>query len=114
MKKLILTGLSLIFAITLTFAQEAKVEQKAQETVVILTEKLTLTDDQQAAVYPIVLEVKTAKLALKADTALSAEQLQKELVKISSAADMKIAAQLTEEQKVAFTKYVEERNAEKK
>jgi len=113
MKKLILTGLSFLFALTLTFAQEANPEQKAQETVVKLTEKLTLTTEQQTAVYPIILEAKTAKAAIKANEELSEEAAKEELAKITADADTKVAAQLTDEQKALYAKYIEERNAAK-
>ncbi len=113
MKKLILTGLSFLFAITLAFAQQIDVEQKTKETVAILTEKLTLSDEQQAAIYPIVLEAKKAKYALKADTSLSAEDLQQQLKTIKGGSNSKIMEQLNDEQKELFKKYIEEGKKEK-
>ncbi len=108
MKKLILTGLGFLFAITLTFAQEIDVEQKAKETVATLTEKLTLSDEQQAAIYPIVLEAKRAKFSLKADTALSADDLQQQLRTLKEGSNSKIIEQLTDEQKELFQKHLDE------
>lgn len=113
MKKLILTGLSLMFAVTLTFAQQGTPEEKAQATIVKLTEKLSLTEEQKTAVYPIVLEGKTAMQALEENKELTPEQRQAELAKVAAATDAKIAEQLTEEQKAAFTKHLEEQGEEK-
>ncbi len=114
MKKLILTGLSLMFAVTLTFAQQGTPEEKAQATVVKLAEKLSLTDVQKTTLYPIVLEAKTTMHALKENTELTPEQRKEELAKVKAATDTKIAEQLTEEQRAAFAKHIEERDAEKK
>lgn len=113
MKKLILTGLSFLFAITLTFAQQGTPEEKATETVTKLTEKLALTEEQQASVYNIVLEQTTAKYALKADTTLSEDVVTEQISTLTSTADAKIIELLTEEQKPEFGKYIEERNAKK-
>lgn len=108
MKKLILTGLSFLFAITLTFAQDFNPETKAKEKVDELTQLLTLNEDQQSAIYTIVLEKVTAKHAIKADTTLAADAAKQQMTDIKATAHQKIAEQLTDEQKVAFAKYVEE------
>lgn len=113
MKKLILTGLSLLFAITLTFAQQGTPEEKTTEIVTKLTEKLILSEEQQASVYNIVLELTTTKYALKADTTLSEDVVKKQISILTATADEKITELLTDEQKPEFAKYIEERNAKK-
>ncbi|MFD1768846.1 hypothetical protein [Sphingobacterium suaedae] len=113
MKKLILTGLSFLFALSLTFAQQGTPEEKAKETVATLTEKLTLTDAQQTAIYDIVLEHKKAKWALKSDTTITPDAAKEQAASLKATADAKIAEQLTEEQKPVYTKWVEERDAKK-
>jgi|SRR5690606_3180005 len=113
MKKLILTGLGFVFAITLTFAQEGNAEQKAKETMATLTEKLTLTEAQQTAIYPILLEAKQNKLSLKADTALSAEDLQQRSDALKADTHRKVSAQLTDEQKEIFSKHMEKKKLKK-
>ena len=112
MKKLILTGLSFLFAITLTFAQDFNPETKAKEKVDELTQVLTLSEEQQTAIYTIVLEKVNAKHSLKADTTLAADVAKQQMNEIKAASHQKIAEQLTEDQKVIFAKYVEE-NAKK-
>ena len=114
MKKLILTGLSFLFAVTMLFAQEINPENKAKETVTELTEKLTLTEDQQTAVYNIVLEKVNAKIAVKADTTLSAEVVKEQIQALKATANGKINDLLTDEQKTLFIKYLEEKMANKK
>ncbi|WP_437922203.1 hypothetical protein [Sphingobacterium sp. LRF_L2] len=113
MKKLILTGLSLLFALTLTFAQEGTPETKAKEKVEKLSEKLTLTPEQQTAVYDIVLEHTKAKWALKADTTISPDVAKQQVDALTSTADAKIVEKLTEEQKPIYIQWIEERNAKK-
>lgn len=114
MKKIILTGLSFLFAVTMLFAQEINPENKAKETVTELTEKLTLTEDQQTAVYNIVLEKVNAKIAVKADTTLSAEVVKEQIQALKATANGKINDLLTDEQKTLFIKYLEEKMANKK
>lgn len=113
MKKLILTGLSFLFAITLTIAQDVSPEAKAKQKVEKLTEVLTLNEDQQTAIYAIALEKTTAILAIKADTTLSADIAKKQLDSIKATAHQKISEQLTDDQKIAFAKYLEEKHAKK-
>ncbi len=113
MKKLILTGVGLLFAITLTFAQETDAEQKTREKVVSLTEKLTLNDEQQAAIYPIIFEKHQAKLSIKADTALSQDEAKEQIDKAASEANSKILALLSEEQKEVYHRHLEEHKKDK-
>lgn len=109
MKKLILTGLSFLFAITLTFAQEVTPENKAKESVTELTEKLTLTEDQQTAIYAIVLEKIKGKEAIKADTTLTEDAVKQQIEAIKVNANSKINELLTEDQKPLFVKFLEEK-----
>ena len=113
MKKLILTGLSFLFAVTLTFAQQSDVETKATAVTTELTEKLTLTADQQTAVYTIVLEKVKAKHALKADTTQSADDVKKQMEAIKNTSSSKIAELLNDEQKAIFIKHLEEKESKK-
>jgi len=113
MKKLILTGLSFLFAITLTFAQDINPETKAKQKVDELTQVLTLNEDQQSAVFTIILEKVTATQAIKADTTLAADVAQQQLDAAQATAHQKISEQLTEDQKVAFAKYLEDNKGKK-
>lgn len=113
MRKLILTGLSFLFAITLTFAQDINPETKAKQKVDELTQVLTLNEDQQSAILSIVLEKITAKQAIKADTTLAADVAQQQVDAVKNTALQKIAEQLNDDQKIAFAKYIEEKNAKK-
>ena len=113
MKKLILTGLSFLFAITLTFAQDIKPETKAKQKVDELTQVLTLNEDQQSAVFTIILEKITASEAIKADTTLAADVAKQQLDAAKASANQKLSEQLTEEQKVAYAKYLEEKQGKK-
>lgn len=113
MKKLILTGLSFLFAITLTFAQDINPETKAKHKVDELTQVLTLNEDQQSAIFTIILEKVTAKQAIKADTTLTADVAKQQIDAAQTAALQKISEQLNDDQKVAFAKYLEEQKGKK-
>lgn len=115
MKKLILTGVGLFFAMTLAFAQETEAEQKSKEKVATLNEKLTLNEEQQAAIYPIVLSKHQTKLAVKADTTLSQDDAKQQIDKITAETNTKILDLLNEDQKEMYHKHLEEhkKNREK-
>lgn len=113
MKKLILTGLSFLFAITLTFAQDANPETKAREKVTELTQVLTLNEEQQSAIYAIVLEKVNSKHNIKADTTLAEDVAKQQMMDAQNTAHQKIAEQLTDDQKVIFAKYIEEKGNKK-
>lgn len=113
MKKLVLMGMSLLFMVGISFGQEQSVQEKAQEKVATLTEKLSLTEDQQAAVHEAVLELITAKEALKADTTLSEDVKAEQIKSFHQTADAKIVEVLTEEQKPLYEQIVQERNQKK-
>ncbi|TCV05954.1 hypothetical protein EDC17_10688, partial [Sphingobacterium alimentarium] len=83
-------------------------ETKAKEKVDELTQVLTLSEEQQTAIYTIVLEKVNAKHAIKSDTTLAADVAKQQMSEIKAATHQKIAEQLTEDQKVIFAKYVEE------
>lgn len=109
MKKLFLTGISLLFAATLTFAQAVNPEDRAKEEVVTLTEKLTLTEDQQKTVFDFVLEGEQTKEAVRADATLSPEIIAETLNKVQEHTDAQVADKLSDEQKEIFAKIVSER-----
>ncbi len=109
MKKLFLTGISLLFAATLTFAQAVNPEDKAKQETVALTEKLTLTEDQQKTVFDFVLEGEQTKAAVKADATLSPEIIAETLNKVQEHTDAQVAEKLSDEQKEIFAKIVAER-----
>ena len=113
MKKLILTGLSFLFAISLTFAQDINPETKAKQKVDELTQVLSLNETQQSAILSIVLEKITATEAIKADTTLATDVSKQQMDAAKATAHQKISEQLNEEQKIAFAKYIEEKNAKK-
>jgi|SRR5690606_33453213 len=109
MKKIFLTGISLLFALTLTFAQDANPEQKAQEKVTKLTEKLTLTEEQQTSIYDIVLEHAKAKQAIKADGTQSDEAKAEAKTRLQEGTDAQIKEKLSDEQKALYDKMISER-----
>ena len=109
MKKLFLTGMSLLFALTLTFAQSANPEDKAKEKVAKLTEKLTLTDEQQTSIYDIVLEHAKAKQAIKADASQSPEAIAEAKDRLQATTDAQIKEKLSDEQKATYDRLISER-----
>ena len=114
MKKLFLTGISLLFAVTLTFAQNTDVQQDARKKAAELTEKLQLTAEQQGSIHQIILEGLQQKETLKANNTIS-EDAKKETLKAGAKdKDAKIKAVLTEEQKAKYEDWVKKNKEEHK
>ncbi|MGO1519984.1 MAG: Spy/CpxP family protein refolding chaperone [Sphingobacterium sp.] len=112
MKKLFLTASAFLLALSLSFAQEASPEDKAKQTVTEWTTQLTLTEEQQAQIYDIVLEHKKAKFALKSDTT-AAESKAQQVDALNADLDQSVNNVLTDEQKPLYAKIVESRASKK-
>ncbi len=112
MKKLFLTGISLLFAVTLTFAQNIAPEDKAREKANELTEKLELTPEQQGPVHQIILEGYQEKHALKADQTLTEDARKKHAKAGKKEKHEKLKALLTDEQQVKYEAWVKEQKDE--
>lgn len=113
MKKLFLTGISLLFAATITFAQEINPESKAKEVTTVLTEKLSLTEEQQQSIYKLILDKTKLKYSLKADTQLNVEEKAKQLEQVKVTFNAKVNEILTDEQKPIFDQYIQEQHKSK-
>ncbi|MBP3944188.1 hypothetical protein J5U18_11595 [Sphingobacteriaceae bacterium WQ 2009] len=114
MKKLFLTGIGFFLAMGLTFAQQVDIknpEEKATSVVNVLTEQLALTDEQKATTFTISLEHAKQSFAAIADTSIADDALLGQLNQLQQAADAKIDAILSDEQKEVFKKVVAERPA---
>ncbi len=112
MKKLVLTGIGFFLALGLTFAQTQQAqspEDNAKQVVTVLTQQLTLTEEQQPTVYNATLEYAKAEQALFADASVSKEVKAEQVAKLQAQTDAKIVEVLTDEQKPLFEKIVKER-----
>ncbi|WP_343567493.1 hypothetical protein [Sphingobacterium sp.] len=109
MKKLFLAGIGFFLAMGLTFAQQTTPEENATKVVTELVTKLTLNDEQKTAVSTIVLDQEKAIAAVIQDSTTKVDVKKESISKIQGESDTKIAQLLTDEQKVAFQKYVTER-----
>lgn len=111
MKKLFLAGIGFFLAMGLTFAQQAQTtpEENATKVVTELVTKLTLNDEQKTAVSTIVLDQEKAIAAAIQDSTTKVDVKKENIAKIQGESDTKIAQLLTDEQKVAYQKYVTER-----
>ncbi|EFK60012.1 hypothetical protein [Sphingobacterium spiritivorum] len=112
MKKLVLTGIGFFLALGLTFAQAQQTqspEDNAKQVVTVLTQQLTLTEEQQPTVYNATLEYAKAEQALLADNTASKEAKAEQIAKLQAQTDAKIIEVLTDEQKPLFEKIVAER-----
>ncbi|WP_333866720.1 hypothetical protein [Sphingobacterium sp.] len=109
MKKLFLAGIGFFLAMSLTFAQQTTPEENATKVVTELVTKLTLNDDQKTAVSTIVLDEEKAISAIIQDSTATADAKKESIAKVQGASDNKIVQLLTDEQKVAYQKYVTER-----
>lgn len=110
MKKLFLAGIGFFLAMGLTFAQQTTPEENATKVVTELVTKLTLNDEQKTAVSTIVLDQEKAIAAVIQDSTTKVDVKKENIAKIQGESDTKIAKLLTDEQKVAYQKYVTERS----
>ncbi len=108
MKKLFLTGLGLLFAVTLTFAQSAESQEKARKKSTELTEKLELTPDQQGTVHKAILDMYVQKEALKADQTITEDAKKERYKEGAKEKHAKIKAILTPEQKDRYEAWVKD------
>lgn len=108
MKKLLIVCGLLFSVITIAQAQSggqkkmATPEERAKMSAERLAKKLDLNQDQKKRVEDIYLEESTAMAAAHKDETGDKEAKKAEMMKIHEDADVKIAAELTEPQKVKY------------
>ncbi|WP_293899479.1 hypothetical protein [Sphingobacterium sp. UBA5670] len=111
MKKLILTGVGLCLAFSLTFAQQVTPEETAAKATTELVQKLNLNDEQKTAVSTILLDQAKAEHTIVKDSASSAQAKSESLNKLQNEVDTKVNQLLTEDQKSLYQKMIAERPA---
>lgn len=111
MKKLILTGMGLCLALSLTFAQQVTPEETAAKATTELVQKLNLNDEQKTAISSILLDqAKAEETILKDSTSTTAAKVEI-LNKLQTEVDGKVSQLLTEDQKTIYQKVIAERPA---
>lgn len=111
MKKLILGAVALLFAVQVSFAQ-SEAEAKAQEKTREWTEKLALTAEQQGAVSSILVDHINAKKAIKDDASLDEATKTTRKAELEANLDARVHEVLSDEQKVQYTQYINEKRQE--
>ncbi|WP_333866722.1 hypothetical protein [Sphingobacterium sp.] len=111
MKKLILTGVGLCLALSLTFAQQVTPEETAAKATTELVQKLNLNDEQKTAVSTILLDQAKAEQTIVKDNASSTQAKSEALNKLQNEVDTKVNQLLTEDQKSLYQKMIAERPA---
>lgn len=106
MKKAVLMGISILFMFGIAFGQEKSAEQKVQDKVTMLSEKLQLNEEQQTSVRTILIDTHQAKVALKADESLSEESRNGQIKALHQSAQTKILEVLNEDQKVIYQEMI--------
>ena len=111
MKKLILTGIGLCLALSLTFAQQVTPEETAAKATTELVQKLNLNDEQKTAVSSILLDQAKAEETILKDSSSTAAAKGETLNKLQTEVDSKVSQLLTEDQKTIYQKVIAERPA---
>jgi len=111
MKKLILTGIGLCLALSLTFAQQATPEETAAKATTELVQNLTLFDEQKTAVSSILLDQEKAEETILKDSTSTVAAKGENLNKLQTEVDSKVSQLLTEDQKTIYQKVIAERPA---
>ncbi|WP_286860368.1 MULTISPECIES: hypothetical protein [Sphingobacterium] len=111
MKKLILTGIGMCLALSLTFAQQVTPEETAAKATTELVQKLNLNDEQKTAISSILLDQAKAEETILKDSTSTAAAKGETLHKLQTEVDGKVSQLLTEDQKTIYQKVVAERPA---
>ena len=111
MKKLILTGIGMCLALSLTFAQQVTPEETAAKATTELVQKLNLNDEQKTAISSILLDQAKAEETILKDSTSTAAAKGETLNKIQTEVDGKVSQLLTEDQKNIYQKVIAERPA---
>lgn len=111
MKKLILTGMGLCLALSLTFAQQVTPEETAAKATTELVQKLNLNDEQKTAISSILLDQAKAEETILKDSASTTAAKGETLNKLQTEVDGKVSQLLTEDQKTIYQKVIAERPA---
>ena len=90
-----------------------RIREQFQNRLAVLAEKLNLTDEQQAAIKPILAIEANDITAVRQDNSLSGEQKQTKIAGIREASDAKINALLTPEQQAKWAKLKENAKQER-
>jgi periplasmic protein CpxP/Spy len=92
-----------------TFAAEGQRGGRGGVTLEALTARLTLTDDQQAKIKPILADRDAQMTALRGDQTVAQEDRMAKMQKLNADIDGKINAVLTDSQKAEYKKMQAER-----
>lgn len=111
MKKLILTGIGLCLALSLTFAQQVTPEETAAKATTELVQKLNLNDEQKTTVSTILLDQAKSEQTILKDSGSSTQAKSEALNKLQNEVDTKVNQLLTEDQKSLYQKMIAERPA---
>lgn len=111
MKKLILTGMGLCLALSLTFAQQVTPEETAAKATTELVQKLNLNDEQKTAISSILLDQAKAEETILKDSTSTTAAKGEPLNKLQTEVDGKVSQLLTEDQKTIYQKVIAERPA---
>lgn len=91
----------------------SRMRERFQNRLTVLAEKLNLTDEQKAAINPILATEANDIKAVAQDNSLSKEQKQTKIAGIREASDTKINALLTPEQQAKWAKLKENAKQER-
>ena len=116
MKKLLIICGLLLSMVTFASAQGGgrqmgTPEERATKATTMLTEKLTLTADQQIKVKAILLDQNTEVAKAREEAGDDRQAARAKMMKIMEDNNAKITALLTDDQEKAYASYLEERKA---
>jgi len=111
MKKLILTGIGMCLALSLTFAQQVTPEETAAKATTELVQKLNLNDEQKTAISSILLDQAKAEETILKDSTSTAVAKGENLNKLQTEVDGKVSQLLKEDKKKIYKKVIAERPA---
>lgn len=115
MKKLLMICVMLFGVMTFAHAQGGRnmgtPEERATKATATLTQKLTLTADQQTKVHDILLDQNNQMTKIREEAGDDRKAMREKVTALMETNNTKINGLLTDDQKKVYTAYLEERKA---
>lgn len=110
MKKFVALGITLLWMVGISVAQEESIEKRVQEKTQKLTEQLSLDESQQGTISAVLHEMFTSKKEIEDNAELSPEDKERMKKEVKTQSHAKILEELNDDQKILFREMSEQKD----